>query len=114
MPVTITPKAEGISLPVARANDGRWLPGQSANPSGRRKSKPFLEALNRALEAKAEDGRAKLEHVAEAMVKAALDGEVPALKEIADRLDGKPTQEMEVTHDFGRSLLDVLRARYER
>jgi len=63
-----------------------WQPGQSGNPSGRPKSKPFKEALQKAI---AEQGLAL---AAAALVRKANEGDVPALKELADRLDGKVAQ----------------------
>lgn len=68
-----------------------FQPGQSGNPNGRPKSKPFKEALQRALRA-ADDDEELLNAVALALVKKAQDGDVSAIKELADRLDGKVTQ----------------------
>lgn len=53
------------------------------------KNKPWSDALTRAL--MAEDGK-KLRALAERLVEKALEGDVPALREIGDRMDGKPTQ----------------------
>jgi phage I-like protein len=71
-----------------------FQPGQSGNPNGRPKSKPFKEALQRALNA-AGDDRDMLEAVATALVGKAMMGDVPAIKELADRMDGKVTQPIE-------------------
>ena len=68
-----------------------FKPGQSGNPNGRPKSKPFKEAIQRAL-AEAGDDKASLQAVATALVGKAMLGDVPAIKEIADRLDGKVPQ----------------------
>jgi hypothetical protein len=68
-----------------------FQPGQSGNPNGRPKSKPFKKALSEALKA-AEDDSEILQAVALALVAKAREGDVPAIKEIADRLDGKVTQ----------------------
>lgn len=54
-----------------------------------KKNKPWADALNRAL--LAEDGR-KLRALADKLVDRALEGDVTALKEIGDRIDGKPAQ----------------------
>ena|SRR5690348_14960093 len=62
---------------------GKWRPGQSGNPGGRPKSKPFKEALEAIIK---ETG---LHGAAAALVAKANTGDVAALKEIADRLDGK-------------------------
>ena len=68
-----------------------FKPGQSGNPNGRPKSKPFKEAIQRAL-AEAGDDKTALQAVATALVGKAMLGDVPAIKEIADRLDGKVPQ----------------------
>lgn len=68
-----------------------FQPGQSGNPNGRPKSRPFKEALKKALEAVGDD-KDQLRLVAQALVAKAMDGDVPAIKELADRLDGKVTQ----------------------
>lgn len=64
--------------------------------SGRRKDKPFRDAIMFALSKieKLEDGteHKRLDLLAEATVKKALTGDVPAIKEIADRVDGKVPQ----------------------
>lgn len=68
-----------------------FQPGQSGNPNGRPKSKPFKEAIQKALKEAGED-KDQLKLVAVALVAKAMDGDVPAIKELADRLDGKVTQ----------------------
>lgn len=60
------------------------------------KAKPWAEALNRAL--LAEDGK-KLRALADKLVDRALEGDVTALKEIGDRVDGKPAQSLTVGGD---------------
>ena len=69
----------------------RFKPGQSGNPNGRPKSKPFADALRAALKAAGDDSKT-LETVAQALVTKANTGDVAAIKEIADRLDGKVPQ----------------------
>ena len=50
-------------------------------------------AIRRALEKKSlADKRDALESIADALLAKALDGDVSALKELGDRLDGKPNQ----------------------
>lgn len=68
-----------------------FQPGQSGNPSGRPKTRPFKDALQKALQDAGDDSEA-LKTVAIALVLKAQGGDVPAIKEIADRLDGKVTQ----------------------
>lgn len=53
------------------------------------KNRPWAEAINRAL--LAEDGK-KLRALAERLIDKASEGDVTALKEIGDRMDGKAMQ----------------------
>ena len=69
------------------------------------KNRPWAEALNRAL--LAEDGK-KLRALADKLVDRALDGDVIALKEIGDRMDGKPAQAHEVAGDPDRPLISKI------
>ncbi len=57
--------------------------------------KPFRDALRVAVKRKQTDGaqgKTKLDRIAAQLVKEAVDGDVPAIKEVADRLDGKVAQ----------------------
>lgn len=57
--------------------------------------KPFRDALRLAVKRKGDDvakGKSKLDRIAARLVTEAMDGDVPAAKEIADRLDGKVPQ----------------------
>ena len=71
-----------------------FQPGQSGNPSGRPKSRPFKEALDRVLkeEAKGENESGALDEVVRALYTKAKTGDVAAIKEIAERYDGKVAQ----------------------
>lgn len=77
-----------------------WKPGQSGNPSGGQKRvKPFAEALRIELAAVGEDQKA-LRKIAANLIKLAHDGgELAAIKEIADRLDGKVPQAVHTGQD---------------
>ena len=68
---------------------GKWKPGQSGNPSGRPKRKPLTDALIRVL-AKLNDE--ELETLMTEPVKKMAAGDIGALKEIADRVEGKVPQ----------------------
>lgn len=72
---------------MARKSGGQ--PGN--NNAG--KSKDWEAAIRRALG----KNRLALERCAMALVRAAENGDMQALKELGDRLDGKPKQEMDVT-----------------
>lgn len=56
------------------------------------RNKPWRDALDRAI---AQSDGQKLRKMADALIKRALQGDVPALKEIGDRLDGKAIQQVE-------------------
>lgn len=59
--------------------------------SGRRQEKPFRDALRMELAAIGEDQRA-LRIVARKLIEAASEGKLDAIKELADRVDGKVAQ----------------------
>lgn len=63
--------------------------GQSGNPSGKPADYKFLAALTRAI---AQDDGKKLRKSAEGLLDLASKGEPWAIKELADRLDGRPAQ----------------------
>lgn len=68
-----------------------FQPGVSGNPTGRPKSKPFKDALNLAVKRAGID-QTKIQDIANKLVELAVDGDVSAIKEVADRLEGKPAQ----------------------
>lgn len=70
--------------------------GKSGNPGGRGKEKPYAEALRMELAA-AGDDRKELRAIARAHIDAAKAGDLQAINALADRLDGKPVQESNVT-----------------
>lgn len=62
--------------------------------------RPWAEALQRALEVhKPADKRQRLDALAASIVAKAMDGDIAALKEIGDRLDGKSKQQLELSQD---------------
>lgn len=71
-------------------------PGKSGNPGGRSKAKPYQEALLKVLKRDEDDempaGKTYLDKLARKHVVQALDGDVALIRDIADRLDGKPAQ----------------------
>ena len=81
--------------------------GQSGNPGGRVKDKPWIDALR--IESKALDkkGRPKLRVLAEKVFEMALAGDMAAIREIGDRLDGKPVQA--IAGEPGRPLETIQR-----
>jgi hypothetical protein len=75
---------------------GSWKPGQSGNPMGRAKHKPFTDALRVELAAAGEDGR-KLRQIAAKVIELAEEGDLEAVKLIWDRLEGRPMQQVDIT-----------------
>jgi hypothetical protein len=62
------------------------------------KSKPFAEAIERALKLRSKTDQADaLLKVAEALINQAQAGDLAAIKELADRTDGKASQSVAVT-----------------
>ena len=73
----------------------RFRPGQSGNPAGRPKSITLSEAYRKMLSQADEsdpERRTRAEVLAEQMYAKAKTGDVQALREIADRVEGKPRQ----------------------
>lgn len=72
--------------------------GQSGNPSGMKREKKFLAALERAI---AQDDSQRLRDAAEKVLDLAAQGESWAVQFIADRLDGKAMQQVEHSGEVG-------------
>ena len=70
----------------------------SGRRSGERPEKPFLEALRMEISESATDHK-KLRRIAKVLLARCEAGDMAAIKELADRLDGKPTQIIEGTMD---------------
>lgn len=84
-----------MAIPNAR----KFVKGQVANPNGR-PPKMFEGALRRALSI--EDPKSKtiaLHRIAAALVREAESGNVQAIKEIAERVDGKLPQPQQISGD---------------
>ncbi len=94
---------ENSTSPTKRTVIGRpFKPGQSGNPAGRPKCLTLSEAYRREL-AKVDETdpqkRTFAEVLAEQMIEKASKGDVAALKEIADRVEGKARQTITLTTD---------------
>ena len=75
--------------------------------SGRNLDKPWADALRLCAFANDKNGKRKLARIAEACVDAAMNGDLGAIKEVGDRLDGKPEQTATLTvHRPVQELLD--------
>ncbi len=72
-----------------------FMKGHSGNPEGRRvEPRPWQEALRLAVSDTTPDGRQRLRAIAEKVVEQALAGDMEAIREIGNRLDGRPRQEV--------------------
>lgn len=60
------------------------------------KNKPFADAIQRAI---AQDDGKRLRAIAEALLTKAAGGNIMAIKELADRTDGKAIQQMQLSGD---------------
>jgi hypothetical protein len=70
-----------------------WQPGESGNPTGGyKRPKIWREAIERAIKRREQDDPQALEKLADSLLRKVADGDVSAIKEIGDRLDGKVTQ----------------------
>ncbi len=75
-----------------------WKKGQSGNPNGRAKDKIWGDAIRIAVnEADEGGGGKKLRVLAEKLIHKALEGDITAIKEIGDRLDGKAAQSVDMS-----------------
>ena len=72
-----------------------WKKGESGNPQGRAIEKPFADALRMEIKA-AGDNHKKLREIASKLLDKAADGDMQAINCLADRLDGRPAQALEV------------------
>ena len=70
-----------------------WKPGESGNPKGRPKDIKYISEALKDLLAK---DPILLKEVVQAMLKEVKTGNIPALKELLDRTEGKVTENIEV------------------
>lgn len=79
--------------------------GQSGNPSGRNVDRPWREALRSVLHVVDPiTKKNKLGELAEKVVELALAGDVQAIREVAQRIDGMPQQQLDVNQGDELSL----------
>lgn len=75
--------------------------GAQEGNNNRGKNKPWAEAIRRALARREATGSgADLNRLAEVLIDKAADGDATALKELGDRLDGKPAQAIVGDKDY--------------
>jgi hypothetical protein len=69
-----------------------WKPGQSGNPGGRLKKLPITDTIREALAKDMGAGKTAADIIVEVLLAAAKKGDITAIREIADRAEGKPVQ----------------------
>ena len=77
-----------------------FQPGQSGNPGGRPSVKPWRDALMRAIKRRESDDPKALEKLADKLLRAVDNMDITAIRELADRLDGKVPQAIGGTGDL--------------
>jgi hypothetical protein len=69
------------------------------------KNKPFADAINRAI---TQDDGKRLRAIAEALLTKAAEGDISAIKEFGDRVDGKVVQALEGTGADGEFITKMV------
>jgi len=82
----------------------RFQPGQSGNPAGRPKGRSVTAVLRKVIDAN--DG-ALAERLVRTLVDRALKGDFRAMREIWDRMEGKPTRTTEISGPSGGPIVSV-------
>ena len=85
--------------------------GQSGNPGGRRKEKLFADAMRMEIK-EAGDDNYKLRQIARKLLDMAEKGDMAAIKEVADRIDGKVPQAVGTPQDedgIGPLVVEIVR-----
>lgn len=80
----------------------------AGNKNSGRREKPFAEALRMELADAGADHK-RLRVIARKLLDQAEEGDMQAIREVADRLDGKPAQDSTVTIDDKRDATDWTR-----
>lgn len=79
------------------------------NPKGAKSDKLWRDAIQRAVKRRLDgtDGPQALDRLADKIVEKGLDGDIPAIKEIGDRLDGRPAQSIMNDDESGPIKLEI-------
>ena len=78
------------------------------NPVGPKSDKLWRQAIMLAVNRVSQDGKTKhLDILAHRLIKSAAEGDISALREIGDRLDGKPTQPLGADDGFIEALKGI-------
>ncbi len=76
------------------------VPGRS----GKRMDSLWADAIRRAIKRREESNPQALEWMAEVLLNKAAEGDMAAMKELGDRLDGKPKQRTELSGPDGEQI----------
>ena len=114
MSKNLSPRAENNAKTARRGNPDkliphRWQRGQSGNPGGRPKKTPLADACREVLGQPVPDdpeGRTYAQAIAETLAAKALEGDIRAAQELADRAEGKPRQSVEIEQTSLREAFD--------
>jgi hypothetical protein len=88
--------------------------GKSGNPGGRATEKLWRDSILKAVkERDGKKGPQFIEMAAQALVTAAIAGDVPAIKELGDRLDGKSAPSPEEREDTKALIVQLVKYRAE-
>jgi len=87
-----------------------FAPGESGNPGGRPKAaKLFRDALLVAIKKADLEGVEAIQRIAYKLVSQAETGDVSAIREIADRIDGKVPQAIGGTDELDPLVVQIIR-----
>lgn len=107
---TISEISDKHTVNKRKAPSTAWKPGQSGNPNGRPpKGLALTDVMRQMLEEKPEIKKALMSKLFEM----ALQGDLPAIREVLDRIEGRPLQkgEMQVTQ-LPTPILDHVRSNH--
>ena len=83
-----------------------WKRGESGNPGGRSREKPFRDALRLELAAAGADHK-KLRRIAKVLIDKAEAGDLAAMSMVFDRIDGRVPQEIGGSDELGPTQLHI-------
>ena len=85
-----------------------WPKGVSGNPGGRPRRKLITDELERLLAEEAPNGKGQTRAtvIAQALLRRASKGDVRAIAELSNRIEGKPAQAIAVDLDAGEGLAE--------
>lgn len=72
--------------------------------SGKRQDSLWADALRRAIKRREDSDPQALERLADVLLNKAAEGDMAAMKELGDRLDGKPKQRTELSGPDGEQI----------